>query len=215
MEFFKGFKITLQNRHFLKLAAATFLVFNGFTMIAGLGPYVIIFYVCGGDRSWAPSTLESLARPYPSARLALFICGNASGRHLGQETGVYVVHIDCDRGLWAQMVLLSAGVAAPHPSSRALIAFGLGGLFTTVLSMIADVCDEDEQENGHRREGTFGAIYWWMVKLGTAVALAISGYLLNVTGFCSIGRISCPDAALDAGLRDRSSDRWPTRPPSA
>jgi GPH family glycoside/pentoside/hexuronide:cation symporter len=64
-----------------------------------------------------------------------------------------------------------------------LIAFGLGGLFTTICAMIADVCDQDELENGYRREGTFGAIYWWMVKLGTAAALAISGHLLNVTGF--------------------------------
>ena len=49
--------------------------------------------------------------------------------------------------------------------------------------MIADVCDQDELEIGYRREGTFGAIYWWMVKLGMAVALALSGHLLNVTGF--------------------------------
>jgi GPH family glycoside/pentoside/hexuronide:cation symporter len=29
----------------------------------------------------------------------------------------------------------------------------------------------------------FGAIYWWMVKLGMALAFALSGYLLNATGF--------------------------------
>jgi GPH family glycoside/pentoside/hexuronide:cation symporter len=43
--------ITLKNRYFLKLVAATFLVFNGFTLISGLGSYVIIFYVCGGDQA--------------------------------------------------------------------------------------------------------------------------------------------------------------------
>ena len=64
-----------------------------------------------------------------------------------------------------------------------LIAFGLGGLFTTISAMIADVCDEDELKVGVRREGMFGAIYWWMVKLGTAAALGLSGYLLNFTGF--------------------------------
>ena len=48
--FIKGCGITLSNRRFLKLASATFLVFNGFTMIAGLGSYVIIFYVFGGDQ---------------------------------------------------------------------------------------------------------------------------------------------------------------------
>ena len=64
-----------------------------------------------------------------------------------------------------------------------LLAFGLGGLFTLMGSMIADVCDMDELETHERREGMFGSIYWWVVKLGMAAALAISGVLLNATGF--------------------------------
>ncbi|NCC72876.1 MAG: MFS transporter, partial [Sphingobacteriia bacterium] len=64
-----------------------------------------------------------------------------------------------------------------------LISFGIGGLFTLMMSMTADVCDLDELKNGARREGTFGAVYWWMVKLGTAVALLTSGAVLNLVGF--------------------------------
>ena len=41
----------------------------------------------------------------------------------------------------------------------------------------------DELKNGSRREGTFGAVYWWMVKLGTAIALLTSGAVLNLVGF--------------------------------
>jgi len=41
----------------------------------------------------------------------------------------------------------------------------------------------DELETGERREGMFGSIYWWVVKLGMAVALAAGGFLLNITGF--------------------------------
>ena len=29
----------------------------------------------------------------------------------------------------------------------------------------------------------FGSIFWWVVKLGMALALALGGVLLNVTGF--------------------------------
>jgi len=64
-----------------------------------------------------------------------------------------------------------------------LMAFGLGGLFTLMGSMIADVCDLDELNTGERREGMFGSIYWWVVKLGMAAALAVGGFLLNATGF--------------------------------
>ena len=49
--------------------------------------------------------------------------------------------------------------------------------------MIADVVDVDELESHQRREGMFGSIFWWVVKLGMAAALAGGGFLLNATGF--------------------------------
>ena len=65
-----------------------------------------------------------------------------------------------------------------------LMAFGIGGLFTLMMSMTADVCDLDELNNGMpRKEGTFGAIYWWMVKLGQAIALVLGGLVLKIVGF--------------------------------
>ena len=56
--------------------------------------------------------------------------------------------------------------------------------------MISDVCDYDELETHQRREGVFGAIYWWMVKVGMALAGLLTGILLKVSGF---------DVALGAG----------------
>ena len=64
-----------------------------------------------------------------------------------------------------------------------LMAFGLGGLFTLMPAMIADVVDADELETHERREGMYGSIFWWVVKLGMAAALAAGGFLLNFTGF--------------------------------
>ncbi|MCA9787396.1 MAG: MFS transporter, partial [Candidatus Cloacimonetes bacterium] len=59
-------------------------------------------------------------------------------------------------------------VLVPTP----LMAFGLGGLFTLVPSMVADVVDLDELATHERREGMYGSIFWWTVKLGLAAALA-------------------------------------------
>ncbi|NBQ64370.1 MAG: MFS transporter, partial [Verrucomicrobia bacterium] len=62
-------------------------------------------------------------------------------------------------------------------------------------SMVADVCDFDELQTGQRREGMFGAVFWWVVKLGMALALALSGYALNFTGF---------DVNLGSGQSERT-----------
>jgi GPH family glycoside/pentoside/hexuronide:cation symporter len=53
-----------------------------------------------------------------------------------------------------------------------------------MMSMTADVCDLDELVNGMpRKEGTFGALYWWVVKLGQGLALVLGGLVLKVIGF--------------------------------
>ena len=62
-------------------------------------------------------------------------------------------------------------------------SFGIGSLFTIMMSMTADVIDIDELNSGKRREGIFGAIYWWMVKVGFAIAGALSGVIIGVVGF--------------------------------
>ena len=62
-------------------------------------------------------------------------------------------------------------------------SFGIGSLFTMMMSMTADVCDLDEMNTGKRREGIFGAIYWWMVKFGLAIAGLMSGLIMSFVGF--------------------------------
>jgi glycoside/pentoside/hexuronide:cation symporter, GPH family len=68
-----------------------------------------------------------------------------------------------------------------------------------MMSMTADVCDLDELATGKRREGIFGAIYWWMVKFGFAIAGLLSGAIMSLVAFTP-GAASQPAGAVD-GLR--------------
>ncbi len=181
--FIKGFAATIKFRPFLFLCGATFLVFNGFMLISSFQFYVIIFYVFGGDQvqgaefaGWS-GTLGAISTFCVIAfvtwlsskigkRRAFFIAIGASIVGYGLKWFCYTP----DNPL---LLLI------PTP----LMAFGLGGLFTLMGSMIADVCDMDELHTGQRREGMFGSIYWWVVKLGMAAAIAAGGFLLNATGF--------------------------------
>ena len=66
------------------------------------------------------------------------------------------------------------------PMTGGLFWIGVGVLGQ---SMIADVCDDDEIKNGHRREGMFGAIYGWASKASFALSFVLIGLFLAVIGF--------------------------------
>jgi GPH family glycoside/pentoside/hexuronide:cation symporter len=65
--------------------------------------------------------------------------------------------------------------------------------------MTSDVLDIDELKTGKRREGVFGAIYWWMVKLGFAIAGGLSGLILTLVNYKGGDDvITQPEGAVDA-----------------
>jgi GPH family glycoside/pentoside/hexuronide:cation symporter len=64
-----------------------------------------------------------------------------------------------------------------------LLSAGMLMFFTLGSSMVGDVCDEDELQTGTRTEGTYFAVFWWFIKMGTAVASIVAGTLLVYTAF--------------------------------
>jgi hypothetical protein len=55
--------------------------------------------------------------------------------------------------------------------------------FTLGSSMVGDICDEDELKTGYRAEGSYYAIFWWFIKMGTALASFVAGVLIVFTMF--------------------------------
>jgi len=228
-ELFQGIKEVSKNKPFMKLCGATFLVFNGFQMVASFSFFIIVFYIYNGDYGQAgtwPAWFASITAVVTAfmvipiiSRIAnrwgkrkafiistvISILGyilkwwgfdnslnaqfNETSFGLGLNRMVASIFdainpfLDSIGMSWFSMDISQGGpwlMFLPIP----LMAFGLGGLFTLMMSMTADVCDLDELENGMpRKEGTFGAIYWWMVKLGQAIALVLSGAILSLVGF--------------------------------
>jgi len=182
-EFFKGFLITIKCNEFLKLCIGTFFLFNGVMLVGAFGSYIIIFYVCGGDTDLGAKYMGI----YGSVTTVSTLCAIAVVTWISTKLGkrktfmiaTSVTLLGSLMKWWCYDPLAPWKVLLPAP----LIAVGMGGLFVLMGSMIADVCDMDELNTGSRREGMFGSIYWWVVKVGMALAFALSGVLLNVTGF--------------------------------
>jgi len=184
-ELFHSIILVSKNKPFMKLCAATFLVFNGFQLVASFSYFIIVFYMFNGDYgaagNWPAwfSTITAVATAFlviPIVSKIADIFGKR--RAFIISTALSIVGY----------LLKWWGFSPENPWLMFMpipfMAFGLGGLFTLMMSMTADVCDLDELENGMpRREGTFGAIYWWMVKLGQAIALVLGGLVLELVGF--------------------------------
>ncbi len=144
---------------------------------------MIIYYVFGGDKVLGAEYAGYAGTISAIATFCVIFLITWIATHIGKRrafflsTGISIIGYGlkwfCYNPEYPLLLLL------PAP----LMAFGLGGLFTLMGSMIADVVDVDELRTHQRREGMYGSIYWWVVKLGMAAALAASGFLLNATGF--------------------------------
>lgn len=183
IKFIVGFGKSLGSIDFLKLCAATFLVFNGFQLIAAFQVYVIIFYVFGGDQDAAGWWIGTVGTIGAVATFGVIVLTTFLGTWIGKRRAFFVCIGVSTLGYGLKWFCYDPAnpwlLLLPAP----LMAFGLGSLFTLMGSMVADVCDQDELRTGERREGMYGAIFWWVVKLGMAAALAGGGFLLNATGF--------------------------------
>ena len=218
-----------KNKPFMKLCGATFLVFNGFQLVAAFGVFIIVFYMYNGSYEMAgtwPAWFNTI-NAMITAFIVIPIITRMSNKWGKKKAFIIstILSIIGYTGKWWGFDIelnqkfnqtslgesLNSGVAyifdglnpvlndigmswftidtgneipwlifAPIP----LFAFGMGGLFTLMMSMTADVCDLDELENGMpRKEGTFGAIYWLMVKIGQSIALVLGGVILSIVGF--------------------------------
>lgn len=183
-DFIRGIKETISCKPFLRLCGATFLIFNGFQTIAQFAFYIIVFYLFKGSTEAAGNwpawfgTVMALATAFLVIPIITFISTRV-GKRKAFVISTLISMVGYALKWWGFNPANPYLMFIPVP----LISFGIGGLFTLMMSMTADVCDLDELNNGTRREGTFGAVYWWMVKLGNALALLISGAVLSLVGF--------------------------------
>ena len=199
-ELLHGIVITLKNKPFQRICTATFFIFNAYNCVAGFTFFIIVYYMNGGDPAAAGSwpalfgSVSALCTCFLVIPIVNWMC-QRYGKHKtflitqSMSLGGYAMF------WWSFTPENPYLMFVPIP----LFVFGIGGLFTIMMSMTADICDLDELETFERREGLFGAIYWWMVKFGAAFAGLLSGLILALVGFDQTVTVQTDEAL--AGLR--------------
>ncbi len=193
--FFSGLVSTFKCSPFVKLCAATFLVFNGFQLGMSFSLYVLIYYVFNGSDSQAGVLMGQFGSLTALSTVVVIPLTAWISTKVGKRQ-TFLITISLSL---VGYVMKWFGYNPEHPQwlllSCPFVAFGTGSLFTLMGSMVADVCDYDELESHQRREGVFAAIYWWMVKVGIALAGLLTGVMLNLSGF---------DVALETAQTERT-----------
>lgn len=180
--FVEAFKI----KEFRKLCGATFCIYNAFMAVSSLTFFVVVYKLFNGDAEatgiWVSlfGCLGALGTTFiviPIVAWMSKVYGKKKAFMISQSISIV--------GYIMLLFLFVPGKPWMYIIALPFFSFGIGSLFTIMMSMTADVIDVDELNSGKRREGIFGAIYWWMVKVGFAIAGAFSGLIIAIVGFNS------------------------------
>ena len=185
-EITEGLKASIEIKPFRKICIATFLIFNAFQTTAGFSYFIIKYYLFKGNEDgfglWP--TLFGCVGALITTVAVIPIVARMS-KIMGKKKAFLVSQSISVVGYILLFLLFVPGKPYLFLFALPFFSFGIGSLFTLMMSMTSDVIDIDELNTGKRREGSLGAIYWWMVKFGTAVAGLLSGLILSLVSFQS------------------------------
>ena len=182
----EGLKASIEIKPFRKICIATFLIFNAFQTTAGFSYFIIKYYLFKGNEEgfglWP--TLFGCIGAVITTVVVIPVVARMS-KIMGKKKAFLVSQGISIVGYILLFLLFVPGKPYLFLFALPFFSFGIGSLFTLMMSMTSDVIDIDELNTGKRREGSLGAIYWWMVKFGTAVAGLLSGLILSLVAFQS------------------------------
>lgn len=184
VEILDNFKEAFKSKPFVKLCISTFFVFNAFNTIAAFSFFIIVYHLFNGDAGAAgvwPTLFGSLASLVTTFLVIPTVAWMS--KKMGKKQAFMLSQGISIIGYLMLWFLFVPGKPFMFIFALPFFSFGIGSLFTLMMSMTADVIDIDELNTGKRREGVFGAIYWWMVKFGFAIAGLLSGAIMSLVGF--------------------------------
>ncbi|MDC8787060.1 MFS transporter [Roseateles koreensis] len=176
---------TLRCEPFRQVLAMMMAYGIGTAMVAALGYYATVYYVCHGDiglaTKWNTAMgIAGMAFGFAGIPFFTWLARRYSKRNA--LATVFALAICAFIGDWWLY-------DPAHPALQLLacgfVAFTGAGFWTLYGSTVADVIDYDELETGQRREGSFAACQSWISKVGIALGVGASGWILQLTGFDS------------------------------
>lgn len=173
----------LSVRSFRIILYALVMAMSGMFTVIILGFYINVYYLFGGDLAGASTVIGVQGTFYHVSCMVSLPLINWASTRMGKKRALQLFLAIAAIGTLLKWILFTPENPWLQLIVVALMAPGLSAMWTLLASMTADVTDVDELKNGTRREGSFGAIYGWTMKLGFAVCFFVAGFVLEWTGF--------------------------------
>lgn len=198
--FWNDMRHAASNRNFIYLTLTIFTLAMGFNFVSLLGSYIPIFYVFGGDKvagSWLLGINGTIWAV--TGLVAVFPLNMISPRIGKRNTLLLAIGLMVLAQL-SKIVCYNPDYPYLIVIPTILLSAGMLFFFTLGSSMVGDICDEDDLKTGTRTEGSFYSIFWWFIKMGTALASFVAGALIVLTAFDEI-QVTRVDA-LQGSIRE-------------
>jgi GPH family glycoside/pentoside/hexuronide:cation symporter len=181
--FWKDMKHTASNRNFIMLTLTIFTLAMGFNFVNLLGSYIPIFYVFGGDKVAGAYLLGINGTVWAITGLLAVFPLNWISPKLGKRSTLLVAILLMCAAQLSKIVCYNPSYPYLIIIPTMLLSIGMLFFFTLGSSMVGDICDEDDLNTGTRTEGSFYSVFWWFIKMGTALASFVAGALIVFTMF--------------------------------
>lgn len=181
--FWSDMKHTFGNRNFILLTLTIFTLAMGFNFVNLLGSYIPIFYVFGGDKVAGAYLLGINGTVWAVTGLLAVFPLNWISPKIGKRKTLMIAIALMVIAQLSKIVFYNPNYPYLIIIPTLLLSAGMLFFFTLGSSMVGDICDEDDLMTGHRTEGSFYSIFWWFIKMGTALASFVAGSLIVLTQF--------------------------------
>ncbi|MCA9250795.1 MAG: MFS transporter [Phycisphaerales bacterium] len=186
IKFWASIAATMKNKTYLRLIGIVFCVTAGFNLVNSFANYIMIYYLFDGVKDKASFIMGVNGTAWAIAALIAVFPMAWTSKRLGKAKTVQISALIMLIGCLLKIVCYNRTYPWLTLIPTVLIAIGMLVLYTMAGAMIADICDEDELENGVRREGSYSAVYSWWMKFAVSTGILIAGLLLESTGYTNV-----------------------------
>jgi GPH family glycoside/pentoside/hexuronide:cation symporter len=187
---FKQFVDILKVKPVKYVVLANFLYLFGFSIETGVLVYILqyVAHVPGTQQSLVMSVL-------PVATILWLPVINSISVKFGKKKG-YAIFVGVIVAALAIFFVADTYTILGLCVLNAVIALGNGTFWTLCFSMAYDATEVDEWKNNRRREGVLVAYMSFAQKIGTALALWATGFILEAVGYVA-GAQTQADSAVN------------------